>query len=718
MTLNFATPEDIKIRLKNNERIINENNGINEITYSNNKKLFELGYLRTEVNQIFTKDEYEKNGNWQSDWEAHLEYQGALLYGEITANYDVKNHIFEDIKLRYDNLYKKHTLEILNNNIGQSGSREWELSFKKDKGYFITGSKNYVIKENVPIGSRVELLYLGVPIEIKTSENGVVEFKNDEIKEDREYTLKIYEINGKISEKIINTTSDYNQQNKGEVEYDLNIRENHNIDNKYTILSNIYYGLTDNTTIGLGYEREIEQINDNYEYLNKGRLELVYSNFLLSNPYTFRLGGDKVIDEYEYKINEKNTKDDYSYDLLGQIDIKKVRLKLEHLENGEFYENKNETRFNVRYSPIKSLDLEYEREIITKNTNQIFGDKEKETSNKYNVEYSKSLKNILITGEYEYETEEKSTYGVNFYYTGFRTFTTKLENKWENDGQDYNVAFSVFSSGNQMFDYNLKAEYSEEDKDKFTFRFSTNIDDWFNFESFIDKKGNQEHKFGIDRITDLRNVKAKIKSIESSPVKVTTFIDTNDNNKMDSNEKKLNGVEVEIANQKIITDINGEANFYGVPNEILYDLNPLIRKPNFLLGNNKIQIQGKNTSTIEAFIPIKPMLTLTGIINIDDILNLSNVDKIRIYDDILVTIKDINGKKIDMAIPDEQGIFEISGLLPKKYYIEVIYMGITHKIQGINETIQLAYIEKEDSNTYVFNLKDNLISMSKGEENL
>ncbi|MGL5595791.1 MAG: hypothetical protein ACRDDH_17795, partial [Cetobacterium sp.] len=68
------------------------------------------------------------------------------------------------------------------------------------------------------------------------------------------------------------------------------------------------------------------------------------------------------------------------------------------------------------------------------------------------------------------------------------------------------------------------------------------------------------------------------------------------------------------------------------------------------------------------------------------------------------------------AIPDEQGIFEISGLLPKKYLIEVVYMGIDHQIDGINdEIVKLTYVEKTDNNYYVFNIKEHGISMLKGE---
>jgi len=716
MTLAFSSPEEIAIRLKNNARLISEENEINEITYTNEKnKLFELGYLRAEVNEIFTKS-YETDKKWENDWEADFEYQGSLLYGELTTQYNLRDHRFEDIKLRYDNLYKDHTLEVGNYSVGETSAREWELSFRKDKGYFVTGAKSYVIREDIPIGSRVELIYLGTIIDIQNADNGKVTFTSSEIKEDREYTLKIYDPEGKIYLKTINTTSDYNQQNKGEVEYDFTLREVDDI-GRFRFDGNIYYGVTDNLTVGLGYLRDSSLINDKYEYLNKGRAELVYSNTIYSLPYTFRVGGDKVFEDFTYKLNNKSTSDDYSYDFLGQIDIKKLRLKLEQINKGDFYDVKREDSFEARYSLFKGLDLEYEH-VRKENYPDLYGVKETERYNRYSVELSKSIKNLLVTAEYEYNTDEKSIYDLNLYYTGFRAMTAKLENKWRNDGKDYEVIFSLFSNGNKYFDYNLEAGYSEEYKDRITFRFSMDYDNWLNFESFM-KKDDFNYKVGIDRIVDLRNPTKKIASMESSPVEVTTFIDLNDNNQFDtaSGEYGVSKVEVKIGEKVETTDKNGKAKFYGVPNEILYDLNPEIKKPNFLLGNNKIQIKGKNTSTIEAFIPIKPMVSITGIVRIDEVLNLHEYEKMRIFDDILVKIKDINGKVLDMAIPDETGVFEVSGLLPKKYYIEVNYMGIDYQIKGLNEVVQLAYVEKQkDGNVLVFTVNNKKITMRKGDE--
>lgn len=69
-----------------------------------------------------------------------------------------------------------------------------------------------------------------------------------------------------------------------------------------------------------------------------------------------------------------------------------------------------------------------------------------------------------------------------------------------------------------------------------------------------------------------------------------------------------------------------------------------------------------------------------------------------------------------MAIPDETGIFEISGLLPKKYYLEIIYTGIDKNFEKYEEIIQLSYFDKTDGNMFVVNLLENAISLNKKGE--
>lgn len=715
MNLNFSTPEEINLRLKLTKNSLNEEKLKDEIIYKNKNKLLEAGYLRTEVNKIFTRDKNSEDDSFQDDWEARLEYQGAFLYGELNAEYDVKEHLLGDVKLTYDDIYNKHTLELSSFKYGDKGARENGIRFWKDKGYLVTGSKEYILTEDVPIGSRVELIYLGTVIDIQTAENGQVVFANRNIKEDREYKLRIYTEDGKIYEKIINTTSDYNQQNKGEWEYNFDIREDHASD-RYRINAMTYYGLTDSLTAGAGYIKEPRTINNKYEYLDKGRGELVFSNSIKGYQYTLRAGGEKAFNNYVDDVTLKSTEDEYKYDLLGQIDFKDLRFKYQQENYGKYYYDKFEKVLSARWKPIKPLELEWEKVWKEKYRDLSYSEEErKQEGDRYRVEYSKSWKSLLLTAEYQKSTlfDEEDEYSLNLYYTGFRTFTTRFENTWNEDGK-YETAFSIFSNGNDLFDYTLEARYSEETKDSLTFRFNLNYNNWFNFESEADKKGNQRYKVGIDRITDLRNSKANIRSIESSPVEVTAFIDMNNNDKFDEGEKIAKNIEIKLAGETKKTDKDGKAIFYGIPNRVLYDLNAEIKRPSLLQTPVPLKVEGKNTATIEAYLPIKPMTTLTGQINVAEMLGLSELEKMKIYENIIITIKDISGKELEVTMPDETGTFDVSGLLPTEYLIEVNYIGIDYSIKGINEVIQLSYIEKgKDGNLFVFNFDKEGIKLMK-----
>jgi hypothetical protein len=715
MNLNFSTPEEINLRLKLTKNSLNEEKLKDEIIYKNKNKLLEAGYLRTEVNKIFTRDKNSEDDSFQDDWEARLEYQGAFLYGELNAEYDVKEHLLGDVKLTYDDIYNKHTLELSSFRYGDKGARENGIRFWKDKGYLVTGSKEYILTEDVPIGSRVELIYLGTVIDIQTAENGQVVFANKNIKEDREYKLRIYTEDGKIYEKIINTTSDYNQQNKGEWEYNFDIREDHASD-RYRINAITYYGLTDSLTAGAGYIKEPRTINNKYEYLDKGRGELIFSNSIKGYQYTLRAGGEKAFNNYIDDVTLKSTEDEYKYDLLGQIDFKDLRFKYQQENYGKYYYDKFEKVLSARWKPIKPLELEWEKVWKEKYRDLSYSEEErKQEGNRYRVEYSKSWKSLLLTAEYQKSTlfDEEDEYSLNLYYTGFRTFTTRFENTWNEDGK-YETAFSIFSNGNDLFDYTLEARYSEETKDSLTFRFNLNYNNWFNFESEADKKGNQRYKVGIDRITDLRNPKANIRSIESSPVEVTAFIDMNNNDKFDEGEKIAKNIEIKLAGETKKTDKEGKAIFYGIPNRVLYDLNAEIKRPSLLQTPVPLKVEGKNTATIEAYLPIKPMTTLTGQINVAEMLGLSELEKMKIYENIIITIKDISGKELEVTMPDETGTFDVSGLLPTEYLIEVNYIGIDYSIKGINEVVQLSYIEKgKDGNLFVFNFDKEGIKLMK-----
>ncbi|MGL5901560.1 MAG: hypothetical protein ACRCZO_02655, partial [Cetobacterium sp.] len=442
MNLYFQTPAEINTSLDNTFDRNDFGSRKGELLFTNNNKLFDLGYLLFDFSSEVNKRDNDKK--FQSDWRGNLEYQGNLLYGQFNTTYDVKENELGDAYFYYPEIYKQHSLEFGSyKNIG----REYGVSFRKEKGYFYDG-KEIVIRENVPLGSRVELLYLGFPIEVKESEDGVIEFRNQEIKSDRTYTLKVYTPEGKIYDIEINTSVDFRQQNLGEVEYDFSAREDYT-SKKTKTEANIYYGLTENLTLGTGFSREVE--NETSKYIDQYDGEIIYSNNIFRNPYTLVLG---------HQYDDINKAANY---VEGQIDIKNFKFYHQNIR----WKNEYEEQYTLEYNPnsFYSLDYNYYR------NKDLDGIKD----NDYNIgiTINKSLfKNTLITAEATKYKKDSNEYNINIYYTGLHYFNTKWSNSFINDGKDYETVLTL--TNKNLFDavdFSVELGYSSNQESRVTLRF-------------------------------------------------------------------------------------------------------------------------------------------------------------------------------------------------------------------------------------------------------
>ncbi|MGL5664307.1 MAG: hypothetical protein ACRCW8_11125, partial [Cetobacterium sp.] len=159
MRLNFETSAEIEAYLANIKDGLIDAENAGELMFTSERTLFDVGYMRFDFQGVLNKaGKDSEDRKLETDWTGDLEYQGPVLYGEFTGSYDVRNSELGNMSLYYPDIYKNHSLKLENN--GSGGAREWAASFRKERGYYIKG-KNYVIRETVPIGSRVELLYLG-----------------------------------------------------------------------------------------------------------------------------------------------------------------------------------------------------------------------------------------------------------------------------------------------------------------------------------------------------------------------------------------------------------------------------------------------------------------------------------------------------------------------------------------------------------------------------
>lgn len=501
----------------------------------------------------------------------------------------------------------------------------------------------------------------------------------------------------------INTTDDYNQQKKGEIEYDISFREDSKF-NKYETNANVYYGITDNFTTGFNYSRTLETTeNGESGYLDTIRGEGVYSDTVYSLPYTLVLGGEKAINTYK-NIDGPKDKDRYGFDYTGQIDVQNFKIIASGAHFGKYFDEKQSNDYSVTYNPGGLFQINYS----WGHTKYYDGNEDSDESVGFNV--SKSFKDLLITLDYSKVLRNDDTYRVNFYYTGFTNHNVQLSNEWSERGNDFETILSISNKNIfDILDYTVDLSYSEIEKEKVTFSISLDYENWFTTDIDINGK-NQRYAMGIDKVVDLKDIRRNVESLGSSRVKITTYLDENNNDIKDNNEKNVENVYIKLREEEQITDENGVAWFHGIPNNVIYELKPTIRKPDQTLTETKLKVLGRQVGTIEAEIPIKPLLSLTGALVFDSNLKISTKEKEGILENTLIKILNSKGKLVEYINPESDGSFEINGLYSEKYTVEILYMGTDYDIQGTAKNIQLAY--KEDGNNLVIQYKNGKFSIA------
>ena len=682
---NFVLPEEADYMLEAKIRELKEELNKEILYYEGERELFSVGNLRINLEQEITNNTGERR---EHDWSGSLEYSGSLFYGNFTMDYDLKEKKFGDFELNYAELKKDYELTL-----GVYGEdREKEITFRRNRGYSSDDGREYIIEERVPMGSRVELIYNLFPIDIQDEINGKVIFVNNLIKSGREFTLKIYEPSGKIWEKIIRINEDYNQQKKGEFGYDLSFGENKESKRNKADL-NIYYGYTDNLTLGLSYRQRPEIFDDNWTYVKEMGTEFIYSNSIEGNPYTFTYEYSRGINRDVFE--EKNLKHKEEHRFFLDMDIKDFNINYEQYVKGKYYEEKREIYIDVDYDLTENLSLTGSLEQTKYHIEQ-----EDEVDYYYGLNYSRSWKSLLVSYEIETNRDNETRQNLDFYYTGFKNFTVRFENEWD-ENNDYEGEIKLNNTTwLDRYDVSLGMKYSEEDKAQYMLEFTLKLDNWFEIGTLLEKNGQKRTYAGIDRVISLKNPLQNMNSLENTTIKAVAFLDRNDNNKFDKNEERLSDVEVSLGEKKVITNDDGVAYIYGIPSYTDYEITALSRRPSHNGKATKIKVKGIGSSEVKAYIPIKPLITFMGEVKFEK-------DQ-SILSDTRIKLNKISTKETGKVIPIESnGEFYIDSLTAGKYMVEVEYLGEDYNVARYKKQIDLTYTdENAGDNYYLFELEE------------
>lgn len=693
MNTNFATPDAITLSIDTEQRRLEEEKNKPTLLYKGKRELIDAGNLRINLQQDFNNDTGNKS---EKDWSGYLEYSGSLLYGILNTDYDLKEHELGDVTITYSNIFDEYELEV-----GAYGEyREKGLTFKKDRGYFDNG-RDYTIEENVPLGSRVELLYNGIPIEVENEEGGKVIFMNSLIKENREFLLRIYGPDGKIYERTIKINKDYNLQNKGEFGFDIYMRDEHD-SNRLNSQFDIYYGYTDHLTFGFGYDQIPTEIEGKYVSIRNVNLQTIYGNNIAGNPYTLTYELSKgfnvakswyTTDEGKYSDRKYNNQHRFLID----TSIKKLDITYEQYENGKYYDTSREQYLDLDYDLLDWISLTYSYE------NNKYWDEPSENDYTYGVDISQSWKDFLISFEFEKNKAGETQKGLDLYYTGLRYFIVKVENDW-NEEEEYEGQLTLTNkTWNDNIDYSMKIKYTPDDKVVYTLDFTLKLDNWFEVGTYLEKNGRKNTYIGIDRVINLKKPTINMNSLENTNIKAIAFLDGNNNNKWDIEEERVANIEVSLGDEKVITDENGIAYIYGVPSFIEYELKTSSRRPSFNSNTNIIKVRGIGAAETEAFIPIKPMISFMGMVDLE---GFNDYDKGRIIGDLAIYITNKERTFSKTIYADSDGVFFIQDMLPGEYTFGLTYNGDEYNIKGDMKKLELIYTsENRGEYEYTFNLK-------------
>lgn len=691
----FLLPKMIDLLLNAKEKELLGESEKPVLYYTAKRVPFDLGNMRVNYQRDITKKSGERT---KYDWNGYLEYSGSLLYGEFRTDYDLKTHELGDMTITYSNLLRgEYELEL-----GLYGEhRLGGLSFTKDRGYYNDG-KNYIITEKVPLGSRVELLYNNVPIEIEYENGGEVTFINNLIKENREFLMRIYTQDGKIEERKIKINDDYNQQNKGEFGFDIYIRDEHESD-RVNSQWDIYYGYTDNLTFGFGLEQTPEEIEGKYISLRTASFETIYGNSWYGNPYTFTYELRKGLNmaksffrTYEGKYYDRKYNNQHRF--MFDTTIKDLRVNYEWYENGKYYDSRREQNLDLDYDLTDWLSLTYEYEDTK------YYNRESENDYRYGLEIGYSpLDSLLLSYDVEKNKKGDIVQSVDVYYTGFKHVIAKVQNNWDENG-DYTAELTLTNkTWSDVLEYSIGATYEPDRETKFMLDFTLKLENWLELGTYWAKNETKSAYIGIDRVINLKHPLVNMNNIDSTTIKTIAFLDGNNNNIMDKDEERVADVDIKLGQDIVTTDENGIAYIYGVASYIDYELETSPKRPTYKTDKNIIKVRGTGSSEIVAYIPVKPMISFEGMISLPEF---SEFDFDNIIGDIAIIITNKDRTFSQTIYPDSSGVFYLFDITPDDYTFGIEYRGEDYKVENYRKDLKLIYTnENRGDNEYNFILK-------------
>jgi len=495
------------------------------------------------------------------------------------------------------------------------------------------------------------------------------------------YVLKLYSSSGKLlSEKPLNL-SGRNEMiptknieskekyliRKKRFDYNFGIARNKENDD-LSYMGEIGYGISENLT----YKGSIwDTVLNTGNYVKKNYL----TNTVIYNPVISKI-------PFSSKLTSYNLINDFSSNLIeidSRVTLKGGTLQLFHenytKELKELFKKERVTNLNY-YNSFKGINYGLSFGYENSKTEESF--KNKYTSG---IDFSKSFNSFRSSVSIDYKDvdNEWDMEFLNTYAGKIHLYSTSVKYNKNNEYDDLGLELNLSKKRveNSKFSYSAKAGYSKRDEFyggiSFTYYFKDLLE--LGYEFVKDKDGVENSYAGGLNYEQAINLskpfkRSRSKDVDRAFIEGNVFLDKNGNSKLDRGEKLLKGVEIKVADEKIKTDKKG---YYYLDNikpyqehelELSYDS----LDPNLRIEATKFKLKaglGKKYN-----IPVHPMFSVSGFINLDERLDEEESRKL-IYSSKVELYK--NGKKLKEIIPELEGFYMINDLLPGSYSLKVKY---------------------------------------------
>ncbi|NME36200.1 hypothetical protein HF862_06385 [Fusobacterium sp. FSA-380-WT-3A] len=712
---NFSLPYEIREKSKIERLRLDEEKLEEEIDVNMTSKIFSPGFLK--IN--WSKSDL-KNSNYNFEYE----YGTQFLYGDLYLSGELypKNKIVYG-NLTYSNFFKNNDL-ILGNfsmitpHFINLDSEIIGISLKEEDTYMTRDGGITTIKGEAENAQVIELYREFTLIDYIYPKSKYFEFKIFDGILNSDYILKIYYNDGRIEEKKVFSLTDMDILEKGKNRTSIQVGKNSNNGNPQGI-SHIYYGLTDNLTVGLGAMNLISSNEKKYRFLENDIIFntqhktfptlITYRNFFETKEKenSYNLIIDQKLKSYSLKFlqekyspfvfNENKIKEYTSISLGKSFNKNSFEIGFndkKYFEDLKDYESKNIylSWYTSIFSPL-SFSIKMEKDIYRNNNYSVFYP---------SISYS-GIFSIILDGEIGKEREDK------YYTQNYNLRLTKRDIEIIKNKLFLDIGiYARYSNINEKFRYGITFNLKLDDYVHLDFTSSTNINE--------DRNRNTINSIKMTKLLNLNSPLDKAdnnSSVSNSWITGKVYLDKNGNHIFDNNDIPLPNVEILVDNRSFIIDKNGKYVANGISGNKIstVTVNRKTIDPTYKNTDGPLKIKSKNSSILHLDIPIQPISIISGnIILTEDFTEKQFIQNLSLINILLEKDNEV----VAETDPEFDGMYFFEDVLPGKYTIKFNYLGYEN-IDFSSNSIEIE-VKNSDEGDYFEGLDTEMIKKEKEED--